>query len=46
MQAALEEYLEFEKKSKFKHEHVDEHLCAMTGLTRRHSLISGRTSVR
>lgn len=38
---SLEEYLEFENNSEFKHEYVGGHLYAMTGVTRRHSKLSG-----
>lgn len=42
---SLEEYLEFENNSEFKHEYVGGHLYAMTGVTRRHSRISGNILV-
>ncbi len=38
---SLEEYWELENNSEFKHEYVGGHLYAMTGVTRRHSRISG-----
>jgi Uma2 family endonuclease len=38
---SIEEYLEFENNSEFKHEYVGWHLYAMTGVTRRQSRISG-----
>lgn len=37
----VEEYLEFEKDSPVKHEYVGGHVYAMTGVSRRHSRISG-----
>lgn len=38
---SVEEYLEFERSSPVKHEYVGGHVYAMTGVSRRHSRISG-----
>lgn len=37
----VEEYLDFERSSTVKHEYVGGHVYAMTGVSRRHSRISG-----
>ncbi len=40
VQLSAAEYLDWESKSKFKHEYVDGELYAMSGATRRHNLIA------